>query len=644
MAWGYWNRILRINLADGSRRTEQLDDGVMRKYLGGRGLALPYLLRETRPGLEPFSPENPIILATGALTGAAGPAIPRYTAVSKSPLTGGLGASEAGGFWGPELKFAGYDALIVEGRALNPVYISIRDDTIEIRDARHIWGFEALPADTTIRDELGDVKTRVLMIGPAGERLVRFANIGNEFGHYNGRNGLGAIMGSKNLKAVAVRGTNKVPIADEAAFREITREFARTFKENKQGWTLYEYGTAATVDSLVGFGALPTNNWETGVTDESPRLFCDRYNEEILTGRKGCFACAIRCKRVVSVKQDKRAVDSRYGGPEYETIAALGSNCGIYDFTVIAKGNELANRYGMDTISLGMTISFAMKCYREGILTDDDTGGIKLEFGNGDAFLAIIDLIARREGLGDILAEGSFRAAERIGRGADEFLITVKKQEVPMHDPRIKTGVGIGYAVSDIGADHMVSAHDPFFADGQSAVFLGLKHLGIEHPADIFEMTRNKARNFAIAARYWRMQDCLGCCHFGFAPRGPMNIERLVEMINAITGWNTDIDELLTAGERAMTLSRIYNHREGFTERDDLLPEQFTRDMKDGPYRDRLGIEKNGFYTMRSDFYDEMGWDTDTGYPTAERIAELGIEVPDTCGTDTDCSDVPENK
>jgi len=643
VAGGYWNRILRVNLANRTHQTEEIGDTVMRKYLGGRGLALRYLLSETRPGIDPLSPDNLLVLATGAVTGAAGPAIPRYTVVSKSPLTGGLGASEAGGFWGPELKSAGYDAVIVEGKADDPVYIAIRDNTVEIRDARHIWGYEALPAETAIRDDLGDAKTRVLSIGPAGERLVRFANIGNDLGHYNGRNGLGAVMGSKNLKAIAVRGTNKIPIADEERFREITREFARTFKENKQGWTLYEYGTSATVDSLVGFGALPTENWETGVTDESPRLFCDRYNEEILSGRKGCFACAIRCKRVVSVKNPKLSVDSRYGGPEYETIAALGSNCGIYDYNVIAKGNELANRYGMDTISLGMTISFAMKCYDEGIITDKDTDGINLTFGNSDAFLSVIDLIVKREDIGDVLAEGSFRAAQKIGRGAEKYLITVKKQEVPMHDPRIKTGVGIGYAVSDIGADHMVSAHDPFFADGQSAAFLGMKVLGIEQPADIFEMSRNKARNFAIAARYWRMHDCAGCCHFGFAPRGPMSIEKLVDMINAITGWNTDIGEMLYAGERAMTLSRIYNHREGFTEQDDHLPERFTRNMKGGPYHDRLGIETSGFYTMRADFYEEMGWDRDTGYPTIERIKELGIADISICDVDMECRSLWNN-
>jgi aldehyde:ferredoxin oxidoreductase len=598
----------------------------MRKYLGGRGLALALLLRETKPGYDPFSADNSIVFATGALTGAAGPAIPRFTAVAKSPLTGGLGASEAGGFWGPELKFAGYDALIVEGRAANPAYISIRDDTIDIRDAREVWGMETLEAQEKIREDLGDAKARVLIIGPAGERLVRFANIGNELGHFNGRNGLGAVMGSKNLKAISVRGTRKLPIADEETFREITREFARTFKEDKMGWTLYEYGTSATVDSLVGFGALPTNNWEAGITDKSTRLFCDRYNEEILTGRKGCFACAVRCKRVVSTKEGGPSIDSRYGGPEYETIAALGSNCGIHDFNVIAKGNELANRYGLDTISLGMTISFAMRCYREGILTNDDTGGIELSFGNSEAFLSVVELIAKREGIGDLLAEGSFRAAERIDKGSEKYLITVKKQEVPMHDPRIKTGVGIGYAASDIGADHMVSAHDPFFSDAESATFLGLKILGIEQAADIFEMSRTKARNFAIAARYWRMQDCLGCCHFGFAPRGPMSIARLVDMINAITGWDADIFELMTGGERAMTLSRIYNYREGFSRSDDRLPEKYTENMADGPYRDKLGIDETGFYRMLADYYEEMGWDRDTGLATAETIRKLGLD------------------
>jgi aldehyde:ferredoxin oxidoreductase len=628
VTYGYWNRILRINLTDRTHQTETLDEGFMRKYLGGRSLALAFILRDTNPGYDPFSPDNPIVFATGALTGAAGPAIPRFTAVSKSPLTGGLGASEAGGFWGPELKFAGYDALIVEGRAAEPVYISIRDDEVEIRDGGEVWGLETLEAQEKIREDLGDAKVRVLIIGPAGERLVRFANIGNELGHFNGRNGLGAVMGSKNLKAVAVRGTRKLPIADEEAFREITREFARTFKENKQGWTLYEYGTSATVDSLVGFGALPTNNWDTGVTEESPRLFCDRYNEEILTGRKGCFACAVRCKRVVATKEGQVPVDTRYGGPEYETIAALGSNCGIHDFSIVAKGNELANRLGMDTISLGMTISFAMKCYSEGILTDDDTGGIPLSFGNSKAFLSLIELIGGREGIGDLLAEGSYRAAERIGKGAERYVITVKKQEVPMHDPRIKTGVGIGYAASDIGADHMVSAHDPFFSDGSSGVFLGVKVLGIEQPADIFEMSRRKARNFAIAARYWRMQDCLGCCHFGFAPRGPMPIERLVDMICAITGWDADIHELMTAGERAITLSRVYNHREGFSRSDDRLPDKYTQDMSDGPYRDKLGIDETNFYRMLMDYYEEMGWDRDTGLPTTETILRLALDVP----------------
>ncbi len=626
MASGYWNKILRVNLSDKTYRVEDLDEGFMRKYLGGRGLALPFFLRETAPGLDPFSPANPIIFACGALTGAAGPAIPRFTAVSKSPLTNGLGASEAGGFWGPELKNTGYDALIVEGKAPKPVYLFVSEERVEFHDAAGVWGKETGPAQEGIRGELGDGRARVLIIGPAGERLVRFAGIGNELAHYNGRNGLGAVMGSKNLKAVAVRGTKKLPIADEAALREIAREFARTFKDNKQGWTLFEYGTPATVDALVGFGALPSRNWETGVSENDKGLFCDRYNEEILVSRKGCFACPIRCKRVVKVSEGDLAVNGDYGGPEYETIAALGSNCGIYDHRVIAKANESADRFGMDTISLGMTIAFAMRCYRERLLTKADTGGIDLEFGSRDALLSVIEMTARREGVGDLIAEGSVRMARIVGKGSERFLVETKGQEVAMHDPRIKTGVGIGYAVSDIGADHMVSPHDPFFTDEKSPSFIGSRILGIKEPSGLFEMTNNKAVNFGIAARYWRMQDCLGCCHFGFMPRGPMEIDKLIEMINAVTGWNVGMAELLTAGERAISLSRIYNHREGFSRQDDRLPAKYHENMADGPYQGKLGIDGKKFEDLLCSYYEEFGWDPETGYPTLEKIRELGLD------------------
>lgn len=617
--------ILRVNLTDMTSRAEPLDDEFMRKYLGGRSLALYYLLKETKPELEPFSEDIPIIFATGALTGNAGPAIPRYTVVSKSPLTGCLGASEAGGFWGPELKFAGYDAVIVEGKAKKPVYIWIKDDEVEIRDAAGIWGLGAYDAQEKIKEEVGEKKARVAIIGPAGEKLVRFANVGNELGHYNGRNGLGAVMGSKNLKAVAVRGTGKLNPFDEEKLKKIAREFAKTFKDNSLGYTLFEYGTTATVEALSGFGALPTRNWDTGVFEGVENIFADVYNEKLLTGRKGCYACPIRCKRVVDVKNEKYRINPKYGGPEYETIGALGSNMGIDDLDVIAKGNELANHYGLDTISLGMTISFATKCFEEGIITESDTGGLRLKFGDGDAFLKAVELIAERKGFGDLMAEGTARMAEKLGSGSEKFTLIVKGQEAPMHDPRTKVSVGLAYATSDIGIDHMVAPHDGFLTDPDSWPFKNATRLGIEEPSGLFDMTEAKVKNFAILNRYYRMIDVIGCCCFGFAPRGPMEIDTFLEMINAITGWDIDFDELLECGERSLTLSRIYNFREGFTAKDDALPDKFYEKMADGPYKGKLAIDKEKFREMVRSFYDNLNWDRESGYPKREAIESLGL-------------------
>ncbi len=622
---GYLNRILRVNLTEQTIKVEELDKGFIRKYLGGRSLALYYLLKETKPNIDPFSEANLLIFATGALTGNAGPAIPRYTVVTKSPLTGGLGASEAGGFWGPELKFAGYDALIIEGVAKRPVYIWIKDDSVEIKDAENVWGLGSCEAQEKIKDEVGDKRARVAIIGPGGEKLVRFANIGNELGHYNGRNGLGAVMGSKNLKAIAVRGSKKLKAFDEPKLKEIAKEFAKTFKENNLGYTLFEYGTTATVEALTGFGALPTNNWETGVFEGAENLFADVYNEKLLTGRKGCYACPVRCKRVVTVKDEKYKVNSKYGGPEYETIGAMGPNMGIDDLNIIAKANELANHYGLDTISLGMTISFATKCFEEGLISVEDTGGLELKFGDGDALLAAIELIAKREGFGDIMAEGSHIMAKRLGKGTEKYTITVKGQEAPMHDPRTKVGVGLAYATTDIGTDHMVAPHDGFLTDAESWSFKNAEKLGVTDPSGLFDLTETKVKNFAILNRYYRMFDTIGCCCFGFAPRGPMEVDTFLEMINAITGWETDFDELLKAGERSLVLSRIYNYREGFTAADDNLPQIFYKDMTDGPYKGKLAIDKDKFRELIRSFYENLNWDKDTGYPKKEALESLGL-------------------
>ncbi|MBN1882990.1 MAG: aldehyde ferredoxin oxidoreductase family protein [Deltaproteobacteria bacterium] len=622
---GYWNRILRVNLTEGSHRVEELDDGFMRTYLGGRSLGLFFLLKETAPNIDPLSEENLLILANGAVTGAPGPAIPRFTAVAKSPLTGGLAASEAGGFWGPELKFAGYDALIVEGKSKSPVYLWITDTAVEIRPADSIWGTGAKPAQEAIREEVGEQRARVLIIGQAGENLVRYANLGNDLGHFNGRNGLGAVMGSKNLKAVAVKGSKKLPLADPKALKNIAKEFAQTFKDNPIGNSLFEYGTTIGVNAMMAGGALPTNNWDRGILEGGENLFCNKYNEEILKDRKGCFACPIRCKRVIEVTRGDISVDSEYGGPEYETIAALGSNVGINDLAVVAKANELANHFGIDSISLGMAISFAIKCYEEEILTDKDTGGMELSFGDGEMLLKLIEMTAHRDGIGDLLAEGQARMAKKIGKGSEKYTITIKGQEVPMHDIRTKTGVGLGYVVSDIGADHLVAPHDSFFTVDDTWSFGEARKLGLTVAVDALDLSEQKAKNYVIISRYARMLDVIGGCFFGFAPRGPMSVDTMLDMIKSITGWEVTIHELLRAGDRSIVLSRIYNFREGFSKEDDCLPDKYTENMVEGPFEGTLAIDPEKFYRYRDHYYRLMGWSVETAYPTDTHINELGL-------------------
>ena len=630
---GYWNCILRVDLSAQSYSIQKIDDSILRLLLGGRGLALHFLLRENHCQKSFDEEGNPLIIATGVLTGVPCPALSRFTVASKSPLTGGLGASEAGGFWGPELKFAGFDAVIVEGKAKRPTYLWIHDDKVSFNSAEDVWGLGMVDAEERIHREVGDDRAKVLLIGPAGEKKVRYANIGNGLGHFNGRNGLGAVMGAKNLKGIAVKGGQKLRLHDESIVRQIARDLARNFKDTPSGYTLFEFGTTAMVDTLNGFGALPIRNWSQNQLLGVEGIFSATYNKEILTGRKGCFACPIRCKRVVSVKHPEFSVDSRYGGPEFESIASLGSLCGIVDLRVIARANELCNHYGIDTISLGATVAFAMQCFEMGLLTTSDTDGIELRFGNAGALLEIIPRIAKREGIGDLLAEGSIRAADQIGNEARQICYTVRGQEVPMHDPRIKPGIGIGYVTSDIGADHLVALHDPYFVDDKTPGFLSSRKFGIKNPSPLFTMNKDKAENYAAAAKYWRMLDCIGACLFGFAPRGPMELDTFITMVNAVTGWDTDMDALLSGGERAIVMSRLYNERAGFAGDHEELPGVFAKNLSAGPYKDKLGIDKDEFSKFLSEYYNALGWVMTEEHgrkrhwrPSQSRLQELSLD------------------
>ena len=626
MPYGYTGNILHVDLSSRKHWIENPPETFYRTYWGGRALALYYMLNQMKPHTDPLSPDNLLIFAPSVITGTPAPALPRYTVCAKSPLTGAQGEAEAGGWWGPELKKAGFDAIVIKGSSPTPVYLYIKDGKVEIKDATHLWGKDTGTTQKIIKEELSDDKIKIAQIGPAGENLVRFANIVNELKHFNGRNGLGAVMGSKKLKAIVVRGTKPIDLYNKERVSQITKEITKRVMDNPLSRGLRELGTPGVVRPSYEAGCLPSYNWTTGYFKEGENLTAETYNKTILKGTKGCYACPIRCKRVVEINEPNLKVDPAYGGPEYETITSLGSICGISDLKYIAKANELCNKFTMDTISTGMVIAFAMQCYEEEMLNKEDTGGIELTFGNKEAMLKMIEKIAYRKGLGDLLSQGSCFAAKKIGKGAEKFIHQVKGQEIPMHDPRVKTGVGLQYALSDYGADHMKAAHDSFFKDQDSVGIKEMKDLGVLEPVSPTDIGEKKVALFKLLDIYWTVFDILGVCDFGYVPRSVGTMEELLEIIRSTTGWETTWFELMKLGERSINMARIFNYREGFTSKDDTLPEVFYQNFKGGPLDGQGAINKEDFQKAIRLRYELMGWDPDTGIPTPAKLIELGLD------------------
>ncbi|MBI5651556.1 MAG: aldehyde ferredoxin oxidoreductase family protein [Chloroflexi bacterium] len=624
MKYGTSGKILRVDLTTQTTRVETFDENFYRVYPGGKALAANILLRELAPHVEPLDPENILILANGLLTGAPFSTATRFNAIARSPLTRGFGESEAGGFWGPELKMAGWEAIVLTGRAAHPVYLWIHNDQVEIRDARDLWGQEPEFVQNKIRADHNDKLIRVLQIGIAGENLVRYASLTNDLRHFNGRNGMGAVMGSKNLRAVAVRGTTRYRdfAHDPRPIEELGRALAKKVKAHPQSWDLQDKGTPGLVGALNAAGILPTRNFRQGAFEHVDKVKWEAYEKELLTARRSCYACAVRCKREVGVN-DRYQVSDAYGGPEYETLDGLGPNCGIGDLQAIAKANELCNRYGLDGISTGATIAFAMECFEHNLITTHETGGIELRFGNVDAMLALVEMIAHRRGIGDLLADGTRRAAERIGGDARFFAMQVKGQELPMHDPRGKVAVGLGYAINDAGADHLTAPHDPMVANPDSISFKGAQPLGIEAiPAR--ELSARKVRNYTILENWTSAEKVLGVCFFGPAPRSFIQVDEIVTAVRAATGWDVTLADILQIGERATTLARAFNTREGFTRADDTLPERLFQPLENGALQG-VAISKPEFENAILELYEQKGW-TRAGAPTRAKLRDLGIE------------------
>ena len=618
--FGFNGKILKVDLNSQKIDVEVLDEKFYRKYLGGRNFGLYYLTREMSPNIDPLSPENILVFATGVTTGVPLTGFCRHSVVAKSPLTNGFGEAEAGGFWGAELKFAGFDAVAIKGASPKPVYLWVHDGEAEIRDASGLWGQLTKDTQKVIREELKDPLVRVAQIGPAGEKLVRYACIMNDLKYANGRSGLGAVMGSKNLKAIAVRGHKKLEFKDPEKIKELAKWYSENWLKHPGALARSRLGTSDGLLAMNADGILPTRNFSKGSFDHAEDISGEKMKDTILIGTEGCYACSIRCKRVVKGKPPYET-DPNYGGPEYETIAAFGSLCEVSDLNAISYANQLCNAYGMDTISAGCTIAFAMECFENGVLTKDETSHIDLRFGNTEAMVKLVDMIAKREGLGDILAEGVMRASQRIGKGSEKYAMHVKGKEVPMHEPRGKTGLALQYTLSPSGADHMQAAHDPVF----QANVENIKPLGIIEPVDRLSLGPDKVRLFKYLQLWWNLLDCLCVCKFVIAPHGAgvFKINHLVDIVNAVTGWNTSLLELIMASDRSISLAREFNLREGFTKEDDQLPMRFYEPLEFGP-RKGARISERNLNEAISIYYGMMGWDK-TGKPETVKLQELSL-------------------
>ena len=613
-------KILRVDLSHGTTAMEEVPELVYRMYLGGSALAAYYLVRELKPGVDPLGPDNVLVFTTCLTNGAPLAGTTRFTAAAKSPLTGGYGEGEAGGWWGPELKFAGFDGIIVTGRSPRPVYLWVCEGTAELRDAAHLWGRSSGDVHDTLKAET-DNRARILQCGIAGEKLSRLANIVNELKHFNGRGGLGAVMGSKRLRAIAVRGHDKVEPRNPERMSQCLQWFRGHYDRNTD--MLNKFGTSRNVMNMSKDGILPTRNFREGTFEQAKEISGQHMTETILTDRGTCYACAVSCKREVDLPE--RGVSSKYGGPEYETIGASGSLCGIGDLKVISEFHQICGEYVLDTISAGVTIAFAMECFENGILTTEDTDGIELRFGNADALLKTMKKLATREGFGELLADGVMRAAERIGRGAEQFAMHVKGMELPLHEPRGKQAVALSYATAPVGADHMRAPHDPVYEGFHPGGGHALEPLGLCEPIPRQELSPRKVRAYFYANQWWSLTSSLGVCDLAAVPNNVQTINQMVDVARALTGWDTSLWELIKVAERGRALARVFNCREGFSPADDRLPPRLHEAFTSGPLQG-VRIDPDTFQRALGLYYQMEGWDPGTGWPTFARLAELGIE------------------
>jgi aldehyde:ferredoxin oxidoreductase len=590
--------------------------------MGGSAMASYFLLTETKKGVDALGPDNILVITTSILTGSPLAGANRYTLAAKSPLNDGFGEAEAGGYFSVELKKAGFDAVVIKGKAPKPVYLRINDGMVELKDAAHLWGHDTGYTMDKIKEELGDDKIKTLLIGQGGENLVRYAAVIHDLQHANGRSGMGAVFGSKNLKAVAVRGKMQLEFFDKQGLKDLQSYFVKNMKDHPVCEILTKGGTYEwDLEDMDADGVLPTHNFKGGSYDRVEKINYEEYKKTVHSARLTCYACPLRCKQIAA--GGKYNIDPRFAGPQYETVGAFGPNMLNEDVEVIARAHELCNRYSLDTIDTGMTITFAMECFEEGILTKEDTDGLDLHFGNGEAALQLIDKIALRRGFGDLLADGSWRAAKKIGKGAEKYALTVKKQAFAMHEPRGKNNIAFAYATSPTGADHIEAAHDMPFEEGRWAV-PDLYPVGILKGVPARDLSPKKVSWFVYNQHIYSFLNSLSMCFFTVGPARLFRLNHVVDMVHCSTGWETSLFEIMQLGERTTTLARLFLTREGLDRKDDMLPDRLFEPLETGQLTG-VKLDKKKFIKALDYYYEMMGWDVATGIPREAKLHQLNI-------------------
>jgi aldehyde:ferredoxin oxidoreductase len=617
--YGYGGTILRVDLTHGTLRRHPTEEHLARAFLGGRGLNVKRLWDELPAHTDGLSPANLLIFGVGPLVGTTFPGGARFNVSGMSPQTGILGDSNAGGFFGPELKFAGYDQVIIQGRAQHPVYLCIRDDAVELRDAQRLWGLDVWDTTAAIQQELGDANIQVAAIGQGAENGVRFAGVFANLVRAAARTGMGTVMACKNLKAVAVRGTGSFPVADLSRFKEIIECLDGIIFDHPEYEIRYRLGTTKLIRALDGIGGLPTRHFQRGRFEHADAVSGEAIEALYKVKSKACFACTIPCSRFLVV-DDPRFPDLRLEGPEFEPLAGFTARVGNGDLALGLKCVDLANRYGLDAITLSEVIAWAMECYQCGLISREEADGLDLTWGCGETILALIHKVARREGFGDLLADGVRRAAKRLGRGSEEIALHGKGLELFQADVRSIKAYGLGNAVSSRGADHLRS--EPWFEFSNDPEE-GIRRYGIPETAFRLEY-KGKGLVVKHFEEMAAISDATGVCKNTYNNMEVLDWEGTAELLQAATGWDVDGEEVRQIGERIVNLERLFIAREGITRRDDTLPRRFLEE----PLPEGSGPSTGSLLElepMLDEYYRARGWDVATGWPTKEKLQELGL-------------------